>query len=703
MTGEKKAGTDRHQPQEPKDDAVNHTHAFGTPHPAISAKPEAKPVLPDGIPAELKQYPQWVCWGYEWDGQRWAKRPYSPRSAMPASVTDPSTWGTFAEAVETRAPCGFDGIGFVLTKADPFTIIDIDNKPEHPATPEQIARHQKIYEKFNSYTEYSPSGTGVHIVVKGNVPSGVRRDNVEVYSDARFMTFTGDRIAGRTTITEQQQWLDVLYAEMRETSAPVTVALEEHDDILTDRDLVDMAMSAANGEKFNQLCRGEWREMGCYPSQSEADFGLLSILCFYTLSNEQVRRIFRMSKLGKREKATRDDKYLNRALAKIRASQPSPVDAAGLMAQAQAVATTGRSPSPVTVTPPTTAVTQVQLLRASDISAQAIDWLWLNWLAAGKLHILAGAPSTGKTTLAVSLAATVSAGGHWPDMQPAVAGNVLIWSGEDDIADTLVPRLMACGAKMERVFFVRDVMEAGQRRPFDPARDLAPLTDVARGIGGVRLVIVDSIVSAISGDAHRNNEVRRGLQPLVDFAEQHRAAILGISHFAKGTQGRDPVERVNGSLAFGALARLVFATVRVPDTDERIFVRTKSNLGPDGGGFNYDVQPVSLPGGIFTTRLVWGTPLSGEARDLIAVAESEPDENANEVDQWLRALLTEAGEMTKRDVMRIGKDCGFSERTIHNARTRIGAQTVVSGFGAEKKSLWSLPPPHSCTNAPTQK
>ncbi|MBD5803078.1 hypothetical protein AZOA_25130 [Azoarcus sp. Aa7] len=669
----------------------------GGSHPAISAKPVATAVQPDGIPAELKLCSQWLCWRYEWDGQRWTKRPYSPRSGARASVTDPVTWGTFDEAMAACHAGGYDGIGFVLTRDDPYSIIDLDNKPEHPATPEQLVRHQKIYETFNSYTELSVSGTGVHIVVRGAIPSGVHRDNVEVYSELRFMAFTG-KVLRDMPIVDYQQWLLVLHGEMHSTES---AELVDREGTMDDRELVDMAMNATNADKFNQLCRGEW-ETGEWPSQSEADFALLSIIGFYTDDNEQVRRIFRMTALGKREKATRDDKYLNRALAKIRAKQPAPVDATGLMTQAQAVANGGRGRSSV-ATQTTGAVTQVQLLRASDISAQAIDWLWLNWLAAGKLHILAGAPSTGKTTLAVSLAATVSAGGQWPDMQPAVAGNVLIWSGEDDIADTLVPRLMACGAKMERVFFVRDVMEAGQRRPFDPARDLAPLTAAAREIGGVRLVIVDSIVSAISGDAHRNNEVRRGLQPLVDFAEQHRAAILGISHFAKGTQGRDPVERVNGSLAFGALARLVFATVKVPDTDERIFVRTKSNLGPDGGGFNYAVQAVGLPDGIVSTRLVWGTPVSGEARDLIAVAESERDESGNAVDEWLRELLTEGGEMTKREIMRIGGECGFKERTIQYARERLGVQTKVSGFGTEKKSVWFLPPtPIHATNSPIQ-
>ena len=99
----------------------------------------------------------------------------------------------------------------------------------------------------------------------------------------------------------------------------------DYDAIVDDEAIVLMASDATNGDKFDELCRGDWPAMG-YTSQSEADFALLSMLAFYTQDNEQVRRIFRMTELGKRDKATRNDKYLNYALGKIRANQPAPID-----------------------------------------------------------------------------------------------------------------------------------------------------------------------------------------------------------------------------------------------------------------------------------------------------------------------------------------------------------------------------------------
>jgi putative DNA primase/helicase len=174
------------------------------------------------------------------------------------------------------------------------------------------------------------------------------------------------------------------------------------------------------------------------------------------------------------------------------------------------------------------------------------------------VHVLGGAPGAGKTTIALSLASTVTRGGAWPDGSHCPSrGRVLIWSGEDDPKDTLVPRLITAGADLARASFVGDIREDGKARSFDPAKDIEPLREAIRRAGGVDLLIVDPVVSAVAGDSHKNTEVRRALQPLVDLASALGTAVIGITHFSKGTGGRDPVERLNGSLAFGAIARVV--------------------------------------------------------------------------------------------------------------------------------------------------
>lgn len=265
----------------------------------------------------------------------------------------------------------------------------------------------------------------------------------------------------------------------------------------------------------------------------------------------------------------------------------------------------------------------VELLRASDMDPRPISWLWDEWLAEGKVHILGGAPGTGKTTLSIAIAAIVTTGGRWPDgTQCPTAGNVVIWSGEDDPADTLIPRLELAGADLNRVYFVEAVRDGNEKRTFDPARDVEPLQRKLAEIGDVRLLIIDPIVSAIAGDSHKNAEVRRGLQPLANVAGVTHCALLGITHFSKGTGGREPVERITGSLAFGAVARVVMVAAKYQedaDTGEskRLFLRAKSHIGPDDGCFEYQLKQAELEKfpGIWASKTVWGSAVEGEARD----------------------------------------------------------------------------------------
>lgn len=251
---------------------------------------------------------------------------------------------------------------------------------------------------------------------------------------------------------------------------------------------------------------------------------------------------------------------------------------------------------------------------------------------------------------------------------------------------------------MSRVHFVMGVDTERGGRPFDPAQDFPRLVDVAANIPSLRLIIVDPIVMAVAGDSHKNAETRRGLQPLVDFAEQSGAVVLGITHFSKGTQGREPIERITGSLAFAAVARLVLVAAKVEESNGggRILVRSKSNLGPDGGGFKYGLEQVDLEPGMPASRVTWGESIDGTARDILAIAEVVPDTGDHAETQgaaeWLRDLLA-PGELLKTEVMRRAAEAGFAERTVHHARKRIGAVAEVTGFGKDKRSVWRLGPP----------
>lgn len=141
----------------------------------------------------------------------------------------------------------------------------------------------------------------------------------------------------------------------------------------------------------------------------------------------------------------------------------------------------------------------VELTAAVNIPVEKIQWIWPGWLPRAKLSILAGAGGCGKTTLAISLAARLSRGADWPDGSIGdAAGNVVIWSGEDGIADTIIPRLIAADADLNRVHVIEGLRDqSGNRRQFDPAANFALLNEAAARIDGVSLLIFDPLINLI--------------------------------------------------------------------------------------------------------------------------------------------------------------------------------------------------------------
>jgi putative DNA primase/helicase len=340
----------------------------------------------------------------------------------------------------------------------------------------------------------------------------------------------------------------------------------------------------------------------------------------------------------------------------------------------------------------TPAANGVVLLNGADLTPQPVSWLWRDWLALGKLHILAGAPGQGKTTIAIAMAATVTSGGRWPDGSQCERGHALIWSGEDDPADTLLPRLIAAGADKTRVHFVSGTRTDGELQPFDPATDMVQLAEQAERIGNVRLIIVDPVVSAVTGDSHKNTEVRRALQPLVDLASTMGAALVGISHFSKGGQGQDPASRVVGSIAFTAVARVVLVAAKVKGDDgqdRRILARGKSNIGPDDGGFEYCIAQVEALPGIQASRIEWGAAVEGSARELLTDPAEETEEG-NAQDSAAAFLQEVLGDnvVPVKSIETEAKEAGLAWRTIRRASDSL---YVLKRRGTENRWYWSLP------------
>jgi putative DNA primase/helicase len=249
------------------------------------------------IPRELYHYKQWVCWTRV--GRERIKLPISPATGRSASSTDPATWGSYQQAKATALRLGLDGIGFVFTAADPYTGVDLDHcRTDGGALQPRAA---EVVKRLNSYTEWSPSGVGLHILVKASLQerSGRRSQGIEIYSSGRYFTITGNQLDGTpNTIADRRAEILDLVAALDKTSHTRAAEFSRQRVPIaqTDEELIQRAEQARNGPKFQRLWAGDLTDYG--GDHSRGDAALCSLLAYYTNGDAaRIDRLFRSSGL----------------------------------------------------------------------------------------------------------------------------------------------------------------------------------------------------------------------------------------------------------------------------------------------------------------------------------------------------------------------------------------------------------------------
>lgn len=328
-----------------------------------------------------------------------------------------------------------------------------------------------------------------------------------------------------------------------------------------------------------------------------------------------------------------------------------------------------------------------------DVETEEVPWLWPQWLALGSLHILAGDPDSGKSTIALGFAATVSNGGKWPDGSRCESGKVIVWSSEDSIKFTQSARLRAAEAHEGRVRLLYKIWKNGKSRSFNPGTDLPELEKLIRDTGNVKLVIIDPVISAVSRDSNDAVNVRQSLDPLVDLAERTGCCILGIGHYRKGSAGKNHNERVLGSGAFVQLSRAVF-NVYTNKYGMKVFVRSKANLSSEVlGGFGYQIIKQSAIGEIFAGYIKWLDQYDKDADELVELLHRPEPTKREDAKGWLREFLAD-GPKYADDVRGQAEKRAITDITLNRAKKELGVLAYKErGKGQHGKSMWSLTPP----------
>jgi len=332
------------------------------------------------------------------------------------------------------------------------------------------------------------------------------------------------------------------------------------------------------------------------------------------------------------------------------------------------------------------------IICASSVKPEPITWLWPDRIALGKLTLIAGDPGLGKSLLSIEFAKHVSTGMPWPvDNTQCPCGDVVLLSAEDDMADTIRPRLDAVGADVNRVFFIKSIRDIGSdgeliNRSFSLKRDLEAMREVLSKLPECRLIVIDPISAYLDGsDTHNNADIRGLLAPLAELASSQKVAIVAITHLNKGGQS-NAMYRATGSLAFVAAARAVFIVARDnDDPDRRLILPIKNNLGPDNSGFAYRVVQAAN-----------NAPVIEWEPDLVTISADEaltplPDDLRTERDDavvWLKDALNE-GPAKVTELIKNAKACGISERTLKRAKKDLGVESYKREFDGNWS--WRLP------------
>ncbi|MET7705451.1 AAA family ATPase [Micromonospora sp. NPDC005413] len=343
------------------------------------------------------------------------------------------------------------------------------------------------------------------------------------------------------------------------------------------------------------------------------------------------------------------------------------------------------------------------LTAASDIEPEPVVWAWRHEddltdgsgrIPLGSLSVAAGREGTGKSSFGIWLAAMITRG-TLPGSLYGQPRAVIYAAVEDSWKYTLVPRLIAAGADLTKVFRVEVVEDEQDGTTLSLPVDNSLLEREMRRVGAA-LLVLDPLMSTIGAgiDTHRERDVRVALDPLARLADRARCVVLGIAHFNKGA-GTDPSSLITGSGAFKNVPRSVFGFAADPEGG-RVMTQTKNSLGRlDLPSLSYEIEGVEIPtrlGPAHVGRLVWLGESDRSVTDILSDrGDPEDQEDRKDAADWLRGyLVDQGGEASAVDVFKAGEKDGFRKDALKRAKRKAGVLSEKSGMDAGW--MWRLKP-----------
>lgn len=567
----------------------------------------AVPFNGDAIPAEMKPRPQWLVWKEEIRDGKPTKVPYNPRTTGKAKADNPATWGTFEQAVARYEKDGtYKGIGYVFHADDPYTGIDLDKCLNADGTLKDWA--VPFVASFNSYTEITPSGTGLHILIEARMTEGSRHKviyedgAVEAYDRGRFFTMTGQRWTETPSFPAgRQSQFNAFYAEVfpAKETAPAAAHTPSTPVDLDDRELLERMFAAKNGATIERLWKGDTSDHG--EDDSAADLALCDHLAFWTDRDAaRMDTLFRQSGLY-REKWDRQD-YRDWTIGKAIAATPEGYSSPGVrltmggvdyeqerqekFAEKADRANRGKRKTPDSLGD---FAGLIEIVEADDLLLEEIPeqrWAVPKLLPEG-LCLLAGRPKLGKSWLALAISIAIAQGGKALGTLSVERG-IVLYMGLEDSKRRMKTRL--------KIILGREPCPRGlsivRKWPTMGEHGHVALDLMLTEYPDIRLVVIDTLQRFRGAFGRRNNgniyeEDYEAMSALQTMALKHRVCILLVHHTRKAVSD-DPLEMVSGTHGItGVLDGLLVLMRNRCELDATLFV-TGRDIEEDNLALKFD-------------------------------------------------------------------------------------------------------------------
>lgn len=508
--------------------------------------PKLIPPNLEAVPEELRQYLQWVVWKAakitKRDGTvKITKVPYNPKTGKPASTNRRGDWGTFDEACEAQIMDGYTGIGFVFTADDPFVGIDLDNCVDESGSLRSDAR--RAVDELQSFTEKSPSGKGLHIICKGELPGGGHCDNKagrEMYQEGRFFTITAEVVDGYDIVKAGGAALNTLYqdwfGQSGSTDANHTAGNLEWDPEAPLVSLDDMQI----GENWKALI---WDGEGLKkytdpeggPDRSAALFAVCQEMKSAGVNIESILTVL-----------TDKDYFLSSAALDRRGNRESAKEwlwkytLAKVLADSQNIVNLFDDLSPLESKERAPVGRGLRFISGGELirDIPPVEWLIQQYIEANTLGIMFGEPGVGKSFIALDMACCIATGEAWQGL-PVKQGPVFYIAGEGHagIRRRLKAWSVHRGVVPENVMISSTAVALTDGEAVQNV--IQTIKAMTKKYGKPALIVVDTLARNFGGrDENSNQDMGLFVQHMDQLKHELQTTVLIVHHSGQGNKDR---------------------------------------------------------------------------------------------------------------------------------------------------------------------